>query len=59
MDEAGVYIGKLTEQRLGVQKLSDLSLVGKERTADFVQCSDTTWPAVIPDGPKQFALYAL
>ena len=53
---SGVYIGKLTAERDGVQSYL-IFIVRDERRADFLfQCSDTTWQAY-NRWPSQFALY--
>ena len=53
---SGVYIGKLTAQREGVQSYI-IFIVRDERRADFLfQCSDNTWQAY-NRWPNQFALY--
>jgi hypothetical protein len=53
---SGVYLGKLTALREGVQSYV-IFIVRDERRADFIfQCSDTTWQAY-NRWPSQFALY--
>jgi hypothetical protein len=53
---SGVYIGKLTAERDGVQSYL-IFVVRDERRADFLfQCSDATWQAY-NRWPSQFALY--
>ena len=53
---SGVYVGKLTEQRDGLQSYV-IFIVRDDRQADFMfQCSDTTWNAY-NRWPDQFALY--
>jgi hypothetical protein len=53
---SGVYIGKLTELREGVQSYI-VFIVRDDRPADFIfQCSDTTWQAY-NRWPNQFSLY--
>jgi len=53
---SGVYLGKLTEQREGLQSYL-IFVVRDDREADFLfQCSDTTWQAY-NRWPSQFALY--
>jgi hypothetical protein len=53
---SGVYLGKLTALREGLQSYI-LFIVRDERRADFIfQCSDTTWQAY-NRWPDQFALY--
>ena len=53
---SGVYVGKLTSLREGVQSYV-IFIVRDERRADFIfQCSDTTWQAY-NRWPNQFALY--
>jgi hypothetical protein len=53
---SGVYLGKLTSLREGVQSYV-IFIVRDERRADFLfQCSDTTWQAY-NRWPNQFALY--
>ena len=53
---SGVYVGKLTEQRGGLQSYV-IFIVRDERPADLLfQCSDTTWQAY-NRWPSQFSLY--
>jgi len=53
---SGVYVGKLTEQRTGLQSYV-IFIVRDDRQADFLfQSSDTTWQAY-NRWPNQFALY--
>ena len=53
---SGVYLGKLTEEREGVQSYL-IFIVRDDRPADFIfQCSDTTWQAY-NRWPSQFSLY--
>jgi hypothetical protein len=53
---SGVYLGKLTSLREGIQSYL-IFIVRDERPADLiVQCSDTTWQAY-NRWPSQFALY--
>ena len=53
---SGVYVGKLTAKRDGVQSYV-IFIVRDQRRADFLfQCSDTTWQAY-NRWPSQFALY--
>ena len=53
---SGVYVGKLTEQRGGLQSYV-IFIVRDERPADLIfQCSDTTWQAY-NRWPSQFSLY--
>ncbi len=53
---SGVYLGKLTAEREGVQSYV-IFIVRDDRRADFIfQCSDTTWQAY-NRWPSQFALY--
>lgn len=53
---SGVYVGKLTEQRDGLQSYV-IFIVRDDREADFMfQCSDTTWNAY-NRWPDQYALY--
>lgn len=53
---SGVYVGKLTEQRDGLQSYV-IFIVRDDRQADFLfQCSDITWNAY-NRWPDQFALY--
>jgi len=53
---SGVYLGKLTESREGVQSYV-IFIVRDDRAADFVfQCSDHTWQAY-NRWPSQFSLY--
>lgn len=53
---SGVYLGKLTAEREGLQSYV-IFVVRDDRWADFiVQCSDTTWQAY-NRWPSQFALY--
>jgi hypothetical protein len=53
---SGVYLGKLTAEREGLQSYV-LFIVRDDRRADFIfQCSDTTWQAY-NRWPDQFALY--
>jgi hypothetical protein len=53
---SGVYVGKLTEEREGLQSYV-IFIVRDDREADFIfQCSDTTWQAY-NRWPNQFALY--
>ncbi len=53
---SGVYLGKLTEQKDGIQSYV-IFIVRDDRRADFMfQCSDTTWNAY-NRWPDQFALY--
>jgi hypothetical protein len=53
---SGVYLGKLTSLREGIQSYV-IFIVRDDRKADFiVQCSDTTWQAY-NRWPSQFALY--
>ncbi len=53
---SGVYVGKLTEQKDGLQSYV-IFIVRDDRRADFMfQCSDTTWNAY-NRWPDQFALY--
>lgn len=53
---SGVYLGKLTELREGLQSYV-IFIVRDERPADFIfQCSDNTWQAY-NRWPRDFALY--
>jgi len=53
---SGVYLGKLTESREGLQSYV-VFIVRDDRTADFLfQCSDTTWLAY-NRWPGYFSLY--
>lgn len=53
---SGVYLGKLTSLREGLQSYV-IFIVRDERRADFLfQCSDTTWQAY-NRWPSQFSLY--
>jgi len=53
---SGVYLGKLTAERDGLQSYV-IFIVRDDRPADFIfQCSDTTWQAY-NRWPSQFALY--
>src|SRR6266542_4914304 len=53
---SGVYLGKLTSLREGMQSYV-IFIVRDDRPADFIfQCSDTTWQAY-NRWPSQFALY--
>ncbi|MCC6143654.1 MAG: hypothetical protein IT368_07595 [Candidatus Hydrogenedentes bacterium] len=53
---SGVYVGKLTEHRDGLQSYV-IFIVRDNRQADFIfQCSDTTWNAY-NRWPDQYALY--
>ena len=53
---SGVYLGKLTSLREGIQSYI-IFIVRDDRPADFIfQCSDTTWQAY-NRWPSQFALY--
>lgn len=53
---SGVYVGKLTAQREGLQSYV-IFIVRDDRRADLIfQCSDTTWQAY-NRWPNQFALY--
>ncbi len=53
---SGVYVGKLTAERDGLQSYV-IFIVRDTRRADFIfQCSDTTWQAY-NRWPSQFALY--
>ncbi|MBM3847745.1 MAG: hypothetical protein FJ405_15845 [Verrucomicrobia bacterium] len=53
---SGVYLGKLTELRTGIQSYV-IFIVRDNRRADFIfQCSDTTWQAY-NRWPSQFSLY--
>ncbi len=53
---SGVYLGKLTSSREGIQSYV-IFIVRDDRPADFIfQCSDTTWQAY-NRWPNQFALY--
>src|SRR5262249_27351933 len=53
---SGVYLGKLTAEREGLQSYV-IFIVRDERRADFIfQCSDTTWQAY-NRWPSQFSLY--
>src|SRR5947207_778049 len=53
---SGVYLGKLTSLREGIQSYV-IFIVRDDRPADFIfQCSDTTWQAY-NRWPNQFALY--
>ena len=53
---SGVYLGKLTSLREGLQSYV-IFIVRDDRPADFIfQCSDTTWQAY-NRWPSQFALY--
>ena len=53
---SGVYLGKLTAQREGLQSYL-IFIVRDDRPADFIfQCSDHTWQAY-NRWPSQFALY--
>lgn len=53
---SGVYLGKLTALKSGLQSYV-VFIVRDERRADFLfQCSDTTWQAY-NRWPSQFALY--
>lgn len=53
---SGVYLGKLTAEREGLQSYV-IFIVRDGRRADFLfQCSDTTWQAY-NRWPSQFALY--
>jgi hypothetical protein len=53
---SGVYVGKLTAERGGLQSYV-IFIVRDDRRADFIfQCSDTTWQAY-NRWPSQFSLY--
>lgn len=53
---SGVYLGKLTARREGLQSYV-IFIVRDDRRADFIfQCSDTTWQAY-NRWPSQFSLY--
>jgi hypothetical protein len=53
---SGVYLGKLTAEREGLQSYL-IFIVRDDRPCDFLfQCSDTTWSAY-NRWPSQFALY--
>lgn len=53
---SGVYLGKLTAERDGLQSYV-IFIVRDDRRADFLfQCSDTTWQAY-NRWPSQFSLY--
>jgi hypothetical protein len=53
---SGVYVGKLTAQREGLQSYV-IFIVRDDRKADFMfQCSDTTWQAY-NRWPDRFSLY--
>jgi hypothetical protein len=53
---SGVYVGKLTAQREGLQSYV-IFIVRDDREADFMfQCSDTTWQAY-NRWPDRFSLY--
>ncbi|HKS37094.1 MAG TPA: twin-arginine translocation signal domain-containing protein [Verrucomicrobiae bacterium] len=53
---SGVYLGKLTAEREGLQSYV-IFIVRDDRRADFIfQCSDTTWQAY-NRWPSQFSLY--
>ena len=53
---SGVYLGKLTERRTGIQSYV-IFIVRDRRKADFIfQCSDNTWQAY-NRWPSQYALY--
>jgi hypothetical protein len=53
---SGVYLGKLTAERDGLQSYV-VFIVRDDRRADFLfQCSDTTW-AAYNRWPSQFSLY--
>ena len=53
---SGVYLGKLTAERDGLQSYV-IFIVRDDRRADFIfQCSDTTWQAY-NHWPSQFTLY--
>ena len=53
---SGVYLGKLTAEREGLQSYV-IFIVRDQRRADYVfQCSDTTWQAY-NRWPSQFSLY--
>ena len=53
---SGVYLGKLTAHRSGIQSYL-IFIVRDQRTADYIfQCSDLTWQAY-NRWPKQFSLY--
>lgn len=53
---SGVYLGKLTAEREGLQSYV-IFIVRDDRHADFIiQCSDTTWQAY-NRWPSEFALY--
>lgn len=53
---SGVYLGKLTAEREGLQSYV-IFVVRDDRPADFIfQCSDNTWQAY-NRWPSQFALY--
>jgi hypothetical protein len=53
---SGVYVGKLTAAREGLQSYV-IFIVRDDRKADFIfQCSDTTWQAY-NRWPNQFSLY--
>jgi hypothetical protein len=53
---SGVYLGKLTAERDGLQSYV-IFIVRDDRRADFIfQCSDTTWQAY-NRWPSQFSLY--
>ncbi len=53
---SGVYLGKLTAEREGLQSYV-IFIVRDQRRADFLfQCSDTTWQAY-NRWPSQFSLY--
>src|SRR5262245_3296401 len=53
---SGVYVGKLTAEREGLQSYV-IFIVRDDRRADFIlQCSDTTWQSY-NRWPSQFSLY--
>jgi hypothetical protein len=53
---SGVYVGKLTAEREGIQSYV-IFLVRDDRRADFIfQCSDTTWQAY-NRWPDQYSVY--
>ena len=53
---SGVYVGKLTAERGGLQSYV-IFIVRDDRRADFIfQCSDTTWQSY-NRWPSQFSLY--
>lgn len=53
---SGIYLGKLTAEREGLQSYV-IFIVRDNRRADFIfQCSDTTWQAY-NRWPNQFSLY--